>query len=85
MGRLIGPTPAEGLRPAGGTTTTLRRCSAQGFSFLTTYSFTKAYPYDATSNRPSSLGVAGRFRPSGGFHARLGSYRLGRQALNLFR
>jgi RHS repeat-associated protein len=39
MGRLIG------------TTTTLRRGSAQGYSFLSSRSFTNAYAYDAASNR----------------------------------
>jgi len=39
MGRLIG------------TTTTLRLRSVQGYSFLTSRSFTNAYTYDAASNR----------------------------------
>src|SRR5579863_10662360 len=34
-----------------GTTTTLRRGSAQGYSFLTSRNFTNAYSYDAASNR----------------------------------
>jgi hypothetical protein len=50
MGRLIGLTPAVGIRPTGGTTT-LRLRSVQGYSFLTSRSFTNEHTYDEASNR----------------------------------